>query len=94
MSQNFIALAITVTTLFATNACAAVEIISITREYGFIHIDTHASNKGLADDITCTVRVNKKMVAGGQVLSMGAFNRVSIQENSGTRGKKISIECS
>ena len=94
MSHPFVILAVAVTTLFATSAYAAVEIISITREYGFIYIDTHASNKGLGDDITCTVRVNKKMVAGGQVLSMGAFNRVSIQENSGTRGKKISVECS
>ena len=94
MSHPFVILAVAVTTLFATSAYAAVEIISITREYGVIYIDTHASNKGLGDDITCTVRVNKKMVAGGQVLSMGAFNRVSIQENSGTRGKKISVECS
>ena len=84
---------ISLTFAFPLEAIAAVKIIDITREYGFINVDVHSPNKPSLSDITCSVFVNDKLVQGGQKLSTGAFNRVIIRENSKTRGKPIEVSC-
>ena len=84
---------ISLTFAFPLEAIAAVKIIDITREYGFINVDVHSPNKPSLSNITCSVFVDGKLVQGGQVSALGAFNRVMIQENSKTRGKSIQVSC-
>ena len=51
---------------FPLEAIAAVKVIDITREYGFINVDVHSPNKSSLSRITCSVFVDGKLVQGGK----------------------------